>query len=344
MNIKVYKISQLHIIEEEWKRLEKGKDMTFFQTFEWNKCLVTQFKRLIFRRLYRTLKYVVLYDDDGNVICIAPLRIKRLVKKRTIVRCIELLGADSFSDYVNLIYDSCYEEGFSTMMEYIFKRWKKYSIDWRSIPKDSLFADFLINYYKDNTLDFRKCVYIPVEKKDYYSELSKNTRQNFRTSCNRMQRDGLSFRWEIVNIIDEDSLIDKLLEINLERTIEKNSHRFTNRVSVIKEKIRLRYLSIIRIIMGNSEYAWSLIAYLNDDIAGFLTGAYYKDKVYVMMNKVSPQYEFYSPMIVASIQYIGELCQSDSDIKIVDFGRGTESYKYRLGGEEADLIKFSYNL
>ena len=68
MNIKVYKISQLHIIEEEWKRLEKGKDMTFFQTFEWNKCLVTLLKRLIFMSMYRIIKYVVLYDDVGSVI------------------------------------------------------------------------------------------------------------------------------------------------------------------------------------------------------------------------------------------------------------------------------------
>lgn len=348
MNIKVIKPSQLSLLQQDWEKIEKQSDMTYFQTYEWNKLLVEQFNKQMKRRIYRKVRYVTLFDNCGNIRIIVPLRIKRLVKKKKLIREIELLGADSFSDYVNLIYpDNIKDEEFSFVIDYIKRNYRNYTISWRSLPKKSKSVSYLKHFYAENVEDFYKTVVIPVNRfqsfEEYYQALSKSTRQNYRTSCNRMKKDNVELEYKLFAGKIEGKLIDTLLRINLERTIEKNPNRFATKFSIIREKASLRLNNIIRNMMTNLTNCWTLVTYLNGDAAGFLTGARNDNNIYVMMNKVKPEYEFYSPMIVSIIEYIKDLYEVNFN-GILDFGRGTETYKYKLGGEERNLVSFKLEL
>ena len=48
-------------------------------------------------------------------------------------------------------------------------------------------------------------------------------------------------------------------------------------------------------------------------------------------------------MIVSIIEYIKDLYEGNFN-GILDFGRGTETYKYKLGGEERNLVSFKLEL
>jgi hypothetical protein len=302
--------------------------------------LVNQFNKQWKRRFYRKIRYACVYDGDKFVV-IAPLRIKRLIKKKGIVKEIELLGSDSFSDYVNLIYAEAENEHFECLMNGLASNWKGYALNWTSIPKESAFGAYIRGRFGENVQDWYKTVLIPLDRfenfDDYFKSLSKSTRQNYRTACNRMNRDGVSFRWKIYDGIIEKSLIDTLLEINLERTIEKNQSEFSTKRAIRKESRELKYYSIVRSMMSEMKSCWTLVVYINDKEAGFLTGAKSGRIIYVVMNKVKPEYEFYSPMIAAIVQ-LAEKLYGSREIEILDFGRGTEDYKYKLGGVDTDLV------
>jgi hypothetical protein len=108
--------------------------MTFFQSFEWNKLLLNQFRKQWKRRLYRKVQYGCVFEKN-HLVVIAPLRIKRLVKEKKIIKEIELLGSDSFSDYVNLIYSDAKKEYFDCLIKGMAARWKDYEINWSCIPQ-----------------------------------------------------------------------------------------------------------------------------------------------------------------------------------------------------------------
>ena len=347
MTIKMIKPYKLKSIQDDWKKLEYQTDMTEFQTYDWNKLLLEQFQKQIKRRFYRKVRYLILLDEKSVVRVIVPLRIKILVKKKKLIKEIELLGADSFSDYVNLIYpDDVTAEEFSKIVDYLKEKYVDYTIIWTSLPDESKFVNYLKGLYPEYTKNFYKTVVIPIGQfssfDEYYSSLSKNTRQNYRTSCNRMERDKLQFTYEVFEGKIDNALMDTLLKINLERTIEKNPNRFTTKFSVIQEKINLKYNNIIR-KMWRQNNSWTLVAYLNGVEVGFLTGIQNKQNIYVMMNKVKPEYEFYSPMIVSIVKFIEHLYCNDFCGKL-DFGRGTESYKYKLGGVERNLLSLNIKL
>ena len=347
MKYEIYTQSSLNKIFEQWQTLECGKDMYFYQSFAWNTLLNNQFKSQWLKRFYRCIRYICIYDNKDKIRLIAPLRIKKLIKKREVIKEIELLGSDSFSDYVNLIYSDLDDSVLDYFFEVLKCQWNGYTIRWRLIPKDSLFSDYLYSRYPGNVNDYYKSVVISLKYsdfEDYYSKLSKSTRQNYRTSCNRMAKDEIDFKIRVFNNLRDNALIDKLLlDINYERTIEKNQDRFNSKIKRLRERYSLKHKSIVRDMMKQLENSWTLIAYINDDEAGFLTGVKCDDRIHVMMNKVNTRYEFYSPMIVAIIKYIEEMFKT-GDVKTMDFGRGTEQYKYRLGGHDVDLVEFNMKL
>ena len=91
----------LNLIKDKWLELEDGSDMTFYQSFEWNKLLYKQWNRSLYNKL--TSEVVILHDENVIMPFIRQkigLSIKWLGRKKGL----HLLGEDSYSDYLNLIY------------------------------------------------------------------------------------------------------------------------------------------------------------------------------------------------------------------------------------------------
>lgn len=349
MYIKIFKANKIEEIRESWLKLQNSEDMTYFQSIEWNYLLINQFNRQIEKRFYRRIRYICVFDNNSLVL-IAPLRIKKIFKFFHVIKEIELLGADSFSDYVNLIYGNNVKESyFDYLFDFLHKYKTGYKLVWNCIYKNTLFGKYLKKKYCYNIREYKKSIYIPSNNfanfEEYFLSLSKSTRQNFRTSCNRMKRDGLSFSFRLYGCLQNEhnslskEVVKRLMKLNLIRTIEKNSQQFSSKIKILKESFNLRFRNIVKDNIETNPSQWTLIAYLDNKEAGFLTGVFSNTKncIYVMMNKVLPEFEFYSPMMTAIIKFI-EYNYSIGYTGIYDFGRGTESYKYKLGGQENILL------
>jgi hypothetical protein len=108
-----------------------------------------------------------------------------------------------------------------------------------------------------------------------------------------------------------------------------NNLRSENKFNIVKESI-----------LSNND-SFLAIVYLNDGIAGYLYGLCDQKAVRIMQNCFDEQYKFYSPLFRGVYDVIAH--EADSDVKefaLIDFTRGGEEYKYKLGGQEITLNYF----
>ncbi len=116
-------------------------------------------------------------------------------------------------------------------------------------------------------------------------------------------------------------------------------HAMSSYVRIKYRTNREKNNNIISESMKVMDNSCLVICYLNNDIAGYLYGLIDRDTIRIMQNCVKEDYKFYSPMFRGAYDFI--LMQYDNDdIKIVDFTRGNEQYKYNLGGVEIQLKSY----
>ena len=76
-----------------------------------------------------------------------------------------------------------------------------------------------------------------------------------------------------------------------------------------------------------------LTAYINNELASFFNYGYdvYHQEVVMMAVGLNEKYRSYSPGILLLYEYIQQQI-TEKELKLIDFTRGTEKYKYTLGG------------
>ena len=177
---------------------------------------------------------------------------------------------------------------------------------------------------------------------EYTKQLSKSTRQNLRTALNRMNKAGLNYRYTVIKGPLPVELSDELIALHGKRVVHKNADN-SNLKKRISSFIRQRKVSyqehnnnIVKDAMLSLDNSVTVIVYLNDKVAGYLYGVDDRGTIRIMHNCFDEEYAFYSPMFRGSYDFIIECC-NNPDIKCVDFTRGKEEYKYKLGGKEMEL-------
>lgn len=114
-------------------------------------------------------------------------------------------------------------------------------------------------------------------------------------------------------------------------------------ISYIKLKLLLyreKNNNIVEASMQNMENSFAVIVKLQDEIVGYIYGLREKRGVIrILQNCVNEDYKFYSPMFRGIYDYISDNC-GNCDINDIDFTRGDEEYKYKLGGKEVKLYSF----
>lgn len=333
-------------IEEIWRSIETGTEMTIFQSYDWNKLLIRE-------ELSKPLSgfllgiYVYVGENERNAVVIFPIVVKKhsnKISKKGRRRGIYLLGSGSYSDYLNAIYKGTVEpDMFGSVLSQIRNDFIGYEIHMDDIRQDTQFLFYLIN----STNTFTENVAVQVTKRDtldeYNKELSKSVRQNLRTAKNRMNRDGVSYELTVLERTDDKSLIDKLRDIHIERVLEKNMQDRNGFFLRLELKYRIykeTHNNIISNSMKSMEESRIVIVKLNGNISGYLYGLVDKRAIRILQNCVRSEYKFYSPMFCGAFDYIVQTLYEKDEIDIVDFTRGDEKYKYNLGGEEVKLYSF----
>lgn len=354
MDVECYEINAINDFEKvkkAWKRLDKGGDMTAFQSYDWNVLLANEFFRDDYNKKYAKL-YIYTCASDDQVKCIAPLIVQKRTRKISWLgrnKGIYILGMDSYSDYLNFIYDCFDDHIVEILIERIKKDYPKIPLYLRFVRSDTLLCNYLI---KNRSIVEKKTTsaYVTLrnDKEEYTKSLSKSTKQNLRTALNRMNRDEQNYSLKGYSRLDNDELVETLMDMHKKRVRTKNSINSNKSIDYIfrylyyrqKERKEKKY-SIIAEAMKSIKGSLTVVVYLNNRPAGYLFGIIDKQAYRIMQNCYDEELSFYSPMFRGAYDFIMQECEEKKlGIEQVDFTRGDEGYKYKLGAENLELVHF----
>ena len=348
----IKRISDMEKFGKEWERLQSGSEMTFFQTFSWNCLLVKEFFKKKYDRLFSRIE-IIAVKEAGAIILIAPLIIQKAGTDNKFggrAKGIYFLGNEGYSDYLNFIYDKCDFNWIDSVIIYIRDKYPGFDICFNSVRSDSKLKAYM-DEHKYEPSETGVAVRVEIKSEcsadEYESSLSKHTRQNLRTAQNRLNTDGKAFRMEVTGPITDKEKLSVMRKMHSKRVILKNKsdkddiiHKFSATIRVLIRLYGEYFNNVVYQSMQQTEESVLVITYIDDKIAGYLYGVKHKSTVYILQNSVDLSYKFYSPMFLGAYKFICDCYKDDNDIEVVDFTRGGNDYKYRLGGEELTVVGY----
>ena len=317
-------------IREEWKILEKGEEMTYFQTFDWYQMLID------FTPCCKVVEnvYVVIYKSN-NPIIIAPLWIVKKNYRYVNKKGIYFIGRKACSDYLNFIY-SCFDSGALEFLLHSLK--KKYGVE-QCFFEHMLTTTSSYHYFvakeKNSIVSEEKCVHVSLPKtfNDYYVSLGKNIRQNIRTAYNRLKKDKIE-----IKIVFDDIYADlgRCSDIWRNRHQQKYEGKVAWHICVKSYLYKILDISFPECIQHIADKRSHILSvYCNNKLEMFFCYGVdaFRNKVVFMTAGVSKEYARYSLGIVGLYEFIQYLI-GKGEYGEVDFLRGGEYYKYALGGTD----------
>ena len=325
-----YTLGSFCDIKEEWETLQKGPEMTYFQTYDWYKSLLSCASSDTNK--YES-RFVALFKDS-IVKVIAPIFVIKHSFNFINKRGIYLLGYGGWSDYLNFIYNDASEEDLIFIFNDIKSHYGCSKFFFEDVPQQSLLYSAIIDHYAIEVDEKTICVELSVPKslEAYHKCLSKNTRQNLRTATNRLIKSGL----DIKCCFDDN----KTERIEFEELREKGLHRKYRSYSII-ERLKIHVAVILRHSFRSAPPFYTdansriMTAYINNELAAFFNYGFDKVHKCIVMMAVgtSGKYWRYSPGMLLVYEYVKHAIEK-REIEVIDFTRGNERYKYALGGKE----------
>ncbi len=326
-------------LDTNWKQLEKGSDMTYFQSYDWYEML---------NDIYvpeDTENFVSVYAvvrRAGLVILIAPFWIVKHSFKFVNKKGVYFLGRQGWSDYLNFIYydfDSC---ALNFLLHDVKRKYKVSKFFFSEMKQDVKSFQYLISKYDVKHEELVTCVALklPVTSNDYKSLLSKNARQNIRTAFNRLKKDEIEIK------IDFDNM-----SVDREKCKIIREQRFVKKIENVSKLRLIKYRMMSRL----SYHFESYIPFMDYDKGHFLT-VYHKEELcsffYYLKDEIHRQilfiaagvnmrYSRYSPGILSLNAFINNQIER-GEIDIIDFTRGNEPYKYAVGGVSNNIEAISF--
>lgn len=341
-SVKYHELSHYDELKNIWNDLYGGEDMTYFQSFDWYKMLVAL--NIDSNNKNFKILFGVVCDKNGKAVLIAPLWIVTKTFKKFNKKGAYLFGRKQWSDYLNFIYKDINFEILNVLFKSLKDNYKINKIYFEELPADSQLYKIVTSHfsYIDNKTTTCVHLYLPNSVDDYNKALTKNFRQNIRTAFNRTKNDCIDFVFDFDN---KNVNINAFLKDRVDRLCEKKSQWTPSRY------LRFKWL-VKDILTGNflgEEYNFPEYIPITHDknsktmtcctTSGDLCAAFNygidmeKKKIVLMAVCTNSKYYRYSPGIQLIYKYILDQI-TKSEVKCIDFTRGTEKYKYDFGGQE----------
>ena len=327
---KIIKHKRIDGLEKLWKNLyNKNPNLSCYQEFEFNR-IIKKYSRFSLGRYDFKSVFYELIGSGNETRMILPLYIRR----KNGIKEIHFFGEYTWTGYLDFIYaaDLSYSE-FKWAMEAVAKDVGKARYYLNKINETSILNGFIERYCGENDVcvQVNQCFQIPIKSNyhDYFQNLSKNTRQNIRTSHNRLEKDGLSYS---VKIFANEKVDKRTLRGIISIYNKREASRRDGLVRNFVVGISKRFLNPITIGLGKLENSYCSVLYIDGKIAGFCAGFVQKGKKIVLPYlAINESFSRYSPgglLITESIKYLTDNCE----IEYFDLSRGEEPYKARYGG------------
>jgi len=267
------------------------------------------------------------HDYELNILTdiknfIAPIAIKENIAY--------LCGDKDVFDYHNLIYNHKINyDQIKVILDHLFINVKILKIELNSIVKNSHLHELFINLQNDYDIEFinedvSPGISLPGSFDEYLSNLSKKNRHEIRRKIRKFEN---FFEFKIVTANSDN--VDKLLlefirlmKLNPEKKLflNKNRENFMSKIinySILEGKGELNFIEINNYLVSTS------FAFKNNE------------KLFVYNSGFDNKYSEYS---VGLINHVYNIKNKINIYNYIDFLRGDEEYKYRIGCENKNLL------
>jgi hypothetical protein len=314
--------------EERWEALRRQCDGTIYSS---NFMIRTWFEAFSASASPR----VVLIEDNGDLVGIAPLCSYRYKVKGFPVKVISLAG--DMSGKLRLTTNSIlYSPNRPDVLERILKEIKKldWSLLWTINMEKSPSVDHYIERIRSTwnvvECDVNKGLEVPLPHDgDLCDTYDSNARHNYRKLVNRLEREGVEARLEKVAAEDLDNAVDLYARQHIERWASKGGSYFRN-----PENVKFMKLSTTEGYARNSGFAYHLE--LNGEVAAQVFGFIEGKRAYAKRIGMDDRFGRYSPGWLLCNRFLTVL--RDQGAAECDMGWGRERYKYEMGGREIQLV------
>lgn len=277
-------------------------------------------------------------DASGRILAIAPLVEYALPASYRLLGDIRGCGA------ADLLYAPELDEPqrmrcAAALLDSLGSRWKL-----RRLPEHSLLARLLAE--RGHAPVPHDCCRIPLEGdcESWFAGLSSSTRQNIRTACNRLRRDGRTWRLAIAGGGDAATAFDdplppideELYADGLRVYIDRQQTKYNHAAAVFRSIKRFAYVHVkhdTESLRRNPD-ALLVMLYVDEEPAAYMGGFVSADRQTIVVPRlaIDARFRFYSPGYVMLNETI-RLLKSSSQVRMLDLARGVEKYKLDLGGE-----------
>ena len=329
--IEIYHYNQIDCLKNDWERLYKGSDMTYYQSYEWYQMLHSYSLKDNF--LHENI-FAVCRNEQKGIEIIAPLWVLRHSLFWPFNRKgVYLLGREGSSDYLNLIYKDFNIEAFNFILQELSKKYHVHTFKFELLKEGTSLYDFIQkkNIVRDHRL-ISVSLNLPSSEEFYLKMLSKSSKQNLRTANNRLKKDNKKLEFLL-----DDLTVDKSLCLKIKNSRLKKKNYEPNIIKAIKnwifKKITIRFPNYNPFLTEVESHIMS--AYCDGELAAFFNYGVdpYRKCINIMTAGTNETYARYSPGMLLMYEFIKYTINNNNDIKVIDFTRGNEHYKYALGGQ-----------
>ena len=239
-------------------------------------------------------------------------------------------GSKDVFDYHNLIYDkNVNNQSIKLIIDHLLIDDKVLKIELNSIIQKSHLHDCLINLQDDYDIEFvdedvSPGISLPDSFDEYLSNLTKKNRHEIRRKIRKFEK---NFELKIINANHEN--VDKLLlefirlmKLNPEKKLFLNQDRVNFMSKIIKYSV-LEGRGELNFIEINKDLVSTSFAFKNNE------------KLFVYNSGFNNDYSEYS---VGLINHVYNIKNKINTYSYIDFLRGDEEYKYRIGCEDRNLL------
>ena len=342
--IEEYTNDSISQLKEAWLTLEKGDDMTYYQSYKWN--IIVQHFTPQYKGICKLLYLLV--KQGEKPLLIAPLWIVEKTLLLVNKKGAYLIGRKGWSDYLNFVYTDCSNDVFKLLFDYIYSKLHLSLCCLEQIKEDTKLYAYLSQYVALNKDSRTTCVslMIPESVDDYKQILSKKSRQNIRTANNRLNKDGKS----IVFSFDDHPDLSICESMRQERVDVKNKfriHSLKELINCLKTYFKNKFIISFPVFLPfyEDKSLRFISAYIDGELAAYFCYGLdeYHKKVVLMAVGTNNVFAKYSPGVLALYAYVLNLIEC-KEILLLDFTRGDEKYKYSLGGVNHYIHDVSFNL
>lgn len=328
MRTNLYKILKFNCIKKTRIYFEStGLMYSPFQSYQFLKRIglgVNSRKPFLWLKFKRRIWIV---EKNSRIMLICPFYFNSTQKE------IVLFGEVSSATNLDVIY---HKEASVFDYEYLFielrKEFPNYKFYFNRIRFDSLTYELLCKMKNTKIYRYDICVSIPFGSYDsWYTGLSKSTKQNIRTSYNRLKRDKIDFVFQCYHkklptkkiLADMNRLFSRRIcdHLNINSKLFKYALTFEKKINPMSRALKIE------------ENFLGATIYIDNQLIAFFQGVIKDGRATIVRLSVNIDYAKYSPGGLLINEFL-RYCDNNIFISEFDLARGDEKYKYTYGGME----------